>query len=145
MLLYRRQYINFVLHQTGPSHRYNYMNNDVKQPINNQPTAEVSDDRKTDGIADSAPSGVEKSHRSRYDKFAFLSIILTVVAWIILSLEGRVALAVCVAAFVLGCIGLKSRSRVWKNTAITSLVASAVLMVVLSAFMIVLFIGLNSI
>ena len=119
------------------------MNKDVKQSINDQPAAEISDGKNTDGLADSTP--VAKSLRSRYDKFAFLSIILTIAAWIILSFEGRVALAVCVIAFVLGCIGLKSHSRVWKNTAITSLVASSVLMVVLSAFMIVLFIGLNSI
>lgn len=121
------------------------MNKDVKHPINDQPEAEISDGRKNDGNQDSVPAATAKSTGSRYDKFAFLSIILTIAAWIILSFEGRVALAVCVVAFVLGCIGLKSRSRVWKNTAITSLVASAVLMVVLSAFMIVLFIGLNSI
>ncbi len=87
----------------------------------------------------------ETDSRKKFNTFAFLSILLTVTAWIILSFEGDVALGVSVVAFVAGCIGLRASSQVWRNTAITSLVASSVLIVVLVAFKIVFYIGLNAI
>lgn len=95
------------------------------------------------------PAAVEPAEkptrgRAKYNKFALISIVLAVGAWIALSFEGKIALAISVVAFICGCIGLKSSTRTWRNTAVTSLVASAVLMVVLTAFLIVIFVGLNS-
>lgn len=87
----------------------------------------------------------QRDSRAKYNKFAFISIVLTIAAWIILTLNGKVALGGSILAFFCGCIGLKSSTRTWRNTAITSIVASAVLMVVLAAFLIVIFVGLNSI
>lgn len=83
--------------------------------------------------------------RKKFNAFAFISILLTIAAWIILSFEGDVALGVSVVAFVAGCIGLRASKQVWRNTAITSLVAASVLIVVLVAFKIVFYIGLNAI
>lgn len=91
----------------------------------------------------SAPEAVDS--RKKFNTFALISILLTIAAWIILSFEGDVALGVSVVAFVAGCIGLRASKQVWRNTAITSLVASAVLIVVLVAFKIVFYIGLNAI
>ena len=78
------------------------------------------------------------------NRFALISIIITVIAWVILSLNGIAALCVAVAGFVTACFGLKAATRAWRNTAVTSIVASSVLIVVISAFLIVIYIGLNS-
>ena len=88
---------------------------------------------------------VKKDTRAKYNTFALLSIVFALAGWVILSFEGKLALAVSVISFILGCFGLKASTRTWRNTAITSIVASAVLMVVLSAFLIVIFVGLNSV
>ncbi len=80
----------------------------------------------------------------RFNIFALLGILVTIAAWIILSFNGDVALWVSVAGFILGCLGLKASTRTWRNTATTAIVASAVLMVVLAAFLIVFRIGLNA-
>lgn len=86
-----------------------------------------------------------KDPRSKFNIFAIIGIILTIAAWIILSTDGKVALAVSVVAFIMACIGLKSSTRLMRNTAICSIVASGVLIVVVSAFLVVIFMGLNSI
>lgn len=83
--------------------------------------------------------------RKKFNAFALLAILFTIAAWIILSFEGDVALGVGVVAFVAGCIGLRASSQAWRNTAITSIVASSVLIVVLVAFKIVFYIGLKAI
>lgn len=88
-------------------------------------------------IAIEAPVKVERGN-PRFNVFALLSIFVTIAAWVILSINGEVALGVSIAAFVLSCLGLKAATRTLRNTAITSLVASTVLMVVLAAFLIVL-------
>ena len=88
---------------------------------------------------------VKKDTRAKYNTFALLSIVFALAGWVILSFDGKLALAVSVISFILGCFGLKASTRTWRNTAITSIVASAVLMVVLSAFLIVIFVGLNSV
>ena len=80
----------------------------------------------------------------RFNIFALLGILATIAAWIILSFNGELAIGVSAGAFILACLGLKASTRTWRNTAITALVASAVLMVVLAAFLIVIRIGLNS-
>ena len=83
--------------------------------------------------------------RAKYNKFALFGILLTIAAWITLYFNGQVALGLSIVSFISACFGLKAASRPYRNTAITAIVASAVLMVVLSAFLIVIYIGLQSI
>lgn len=90
-----------------------------------------------------APASTDS--RKKYNTFALIAILLTVAAWVILSFEGDIALGVGVVAFVAGCVGLHASSQAWRNAAITSIVASSVLIVVLVAFKIVFYIGLNAI
>ncbi len=82
--------------------------------------------------------------RSKYNIFSLLGILLAVAAWIMLSFKGEIALGLSIASFICACFGLKASTRSWRNTAITAIVSSAVLMVVLSAFLIVIYIGLDS-
>lgn len=81
----------------------------------------------------------------KFDFLAFAAIILAVASWVILSFNGPTALGVSIVSFVFGCIGLKASTRSWRNTAITAIVASSVLMVVLTAFLLVLYVGLGSV
>lgn len=83
--------------------------------------------------------------RAKFNKFAFFAILLAVAAWVILSFNGKIALWVSGASFLSGCFGLKASTRIWRNSATTALVASGVLLVVLSAFMFVMYVGLKAI
>ena len=87
----------------------------------------------------------DKNNRVKFNKFALFAILLAVGAWVILSFNGKVALWVSGAAFLSGCFGLKASTRTWRNTATTALVASGVLLVVLAAFMFVMYVGLKAI
>lgn len=80
----------------------------------------------------------------RYVTFAIASILVTVAAWITANWSGFVALALSVGAITLGALALGSRRHGVRNTAITAIIASAVLLVVLAAFMIVIYLGLKS-
>lgn len=82
--------------------------------------------------------------REKYSTLALAGIILAVAAWVVLSFKGEVALGLSIASFISACFGLKASTRAWRNTAITAIVSSTVLMVVLSAFLIVIYIGLDS-
>lgn len=88
-----------------------------------------------------APS--EAPARKKFNKFALLGILLAVAAWVILTFNGQVALGFAVVSFICACVGLKASTRTWRNTAITALVASAVLMIVLSAFLTIIYVGLK--
>lgn len=76
---------------------------------------------------------------------AAIGAFLALTAWIALSFNGYAALTAGVAAFAAACLGLRAHTRPWRNLAITALIASAVIMVVLTAFLIVIFWGLNSV
>ena len=77
---------------------------------------------------------------------AWVSVALAVVSWILLLFSnGYVALGVGIAAFVAGVLGLHAHTRAWRNLATTALIAAGVILVVLAAFLIVIFWGLNSI
>lgn len=80
-----------------------------------------------------------------YDKLAVLSVIVTIIAWVVLSFNGVAALIVSALAFVGACFGLKASRRLSRNVAITSIVASSVLMVVVGAFLIVIYVGMSSV
>lgn len=99
----------------------------------------------TDVAAEQTAAGEVRDSRVKFNYLALTAIIAAFVAWVLLSFNGKIALAVSVFAFVSGCFGLKASTRSWRNTAITAIVASAVLMVVLTAVLIVLYVGLKSI
>lgn len=84
------------------------------------------------------------SEPRRWCWLAICSLVVTVIAWIIANLNGYVALCACAVAIVLGALALKSHRHAVRNTAITSIIAAAVLLVVLAAFMIVIYLGLKS-
>lgn len=86
-----------------------------------------------------------KNSRAKFNKFALFAILLAVAAWVILSFDGKIALWVSGASFLSGCFGLKASTRTWRNTATTALVASGVLLIVLAAFMFVMYVGLKAI
>ncbi len=81
--------------------------------------------------------------RAKFGKFAIIGIILAIAAWIVLSFEGRVAWAISIMAIISSCIGLKAPTRTLRNTAITAIIASAVLLIVVSAFLLIFLIGLK--
>ena len=76
---------------------------------------------------------------------AALAAVLALMAWFVLCFNGYAALAVGIAAFVAGILGLKAHTRPWRNVATTAMIASGVVMVVISAFLVVIFWGLSSI
>lgn len=76
---------------------------------------------------------------------AALAAVLAIAAWVVLCINGYAALGVGVCAFVTACLGLHAHTRPWRNLATTALIASGVVLVVLAAFLIVIFWGLNSI
>lgn len=85
-------------------------------------------------------------HESRnFVWLAVISMVLTVGAWVCGNFNGIVAICICVAAIVTGAFALKSHRNGVRNTAITSIIAAAVLLVVVSAFLLVIYIGLKSI
>lgn len=72
-----------------------------------------------------------------------LSLILAVGAWVTLGYyTGYAAMSVAVAAIIAGAFACRRPRGAWRNTAITAIIASAVLIVVVLAFVIVLKIGL---
>lgn len=76
---------------------------------------------------------------------AIISIVLTLAAWAVGSFSGIAAIAIAAVAIVVGALALKSRRNGVRNTAITSIIAAAVLLVIISAFLIVIYLGLKSI
>lgn len=71
--------------------------------------------------------------------------VLALAAWVTLCFNGYAALGVGLAAFAACIPGLHAHTRAWRNLATTALIASGVIIVVLTAFLIVIFWGLNSI
>lgn len=87
-----------------------------------------------------------KASNYRSPALAVAAIALTLGAWCMLMwLNGYVAMAVALAAVVAGFAGMPGRSNAVKNVAITAIIASTVLIVVLAAFLIVIKIGLGSV
>lgn len=93
-------------------------------------------------LADNAPSSKEAS---RFVWLAVISIILTIAAWIAGGYNAVAAIVISAAAIVTGAFALKSHRNGVRNTAITSIIAAAVLLVVISAFCIVIYVGLRSV
>lgn len=92
---------------------------------------------------------VEASGKGAYRSpaMAWVAVGLTLLAWIFLmagggSYAGYLSLGVALAAVVAGFIALPGRSRAVRNIAITAIIAAMVLLVVLTAFIIVIKVGL---
>ncbi len=81
---------------------------------------------------------------SRFVWLASVSIIFTIAAWIAGSYSATAAIVTSAAAIITGALALKSHRHGVRNTAITSIIAAAVLLVVISAFCIVIYVGLGS-
>lgn len=81
----------------------------------------------------------------RYRIAAVVSLLAAIAAWLILPVSGKAAIVISAVAVLDACIGLKAKTRLLRNTAITALLASSVLLLVLTAVMAVLYIGINAI
>ncbi len=79
----------------------------------------------------------------RYVRLAMLSLLVTVLAWIGTVLSPWLGIVLSVGAIALGIPSLRSCRHSVRNVAITSIIASAVLFVVVAAFMIIIGIGLR--
>ncbi len=75
---------------------------------------------------------------------AWVSLALALLAWVILiRFNGYVALGTAIASAVCGFIAMPRRSANIKRLAITAVIASIVLIVVVSAYLVVIKIGLS--
>ncbi len=75
---------------------------------------------------------------------AWVSLALTLFAWAALMwINGYVAMAAALVAACAGIIGIRRYSGAVRNIAVTAVIASVVLVVVLTAFLIVIKIGLQ--
>ncbi|MDE6310758.1 MAG: hypothetical protein K2L96_02970 [Muribaculaceae bacterium] len=73
-----------------------------------------------------------------------LSLVLAVAAWVTLAYStGYYAMCVAGASIITAIFAVRRKTGAWRNVAITALIASAVLIVVVAAFLIVLKIGLE--
>ena len=87
---------------------------------------------------------VESPGSYRSPAMAWISVVLALLAWAMLMwVNGYVAMVVAVLAAVVGFMSLPGRSRIVKSLAITAVIASLVLVVVLAAFLVVIKVGLS--
>ncbi len=80
----------------------------------------------------------------RYRTLAVVSIAIAILAWVIAGWNGYAAMAAALVSIITGGMALRSHRHAVRNTAITSIIAAAVLLVVLAAFVIVIYLGLNN-
>ena len=108
----------------------------------------------TDNKADKAVAAAGESHApvaafpreaKRFVWLALVSLTLTILAWILGGYSAIAAIITSAAAIVTGAFALKSHRHGVRNTAITSIIAAAALLVVISAFCLVIYIGLKSV
>jgi len=81
----------------------------------------------------------------RFVWLAAISMLLTVVAWISGGYSAAAAIIISSVSIVTGALALKSHRHSVRNTAITSIIAAAVLLVVICAFFVVIHVGLESV
>lgn len=71
--------------------------------------------------------------------WVWVSVVLTLAAWaVLLWSNGCAALAVAIVAIVVGAIGVSKVSFLLRRVAVSAIIASAVLAIVVSAYLIVL-------
>lgn len=89
------------------------------------------------------PRTVEPAYRS--PAMAWVAVGLTLLAWaLLMTVNGYAAMAVAAVGVAAGFMAMPGRSRAARNLAITAVIASLVLLVVLAAFIIVIKVGLQS-
>ncbi len=76
---------------------------------------------------------------------AIVSIIITALSWISAGFNAWLGIGLSAVAVVIGALALKSHRHSIRNTAITSIIAATVLLVVISAFLIVIYLGLKTV
>lgn len=85
------------------------------------------------------PSAVEvKPEKRRYPWLAIISLALCIVSWYLATRSGFATLASGSLAIIAGAFALGSKRPAVRNTAITSIVATGVLILVVGAFIIAL-------
>ncbi len=95
--------------------------------------------------APEAPAPAAAAPATWHTWMAALAAVLALGAWLVLCFNGYAALGVGLAAFVAGILGLRAHTRPWRNVATTAMIASGVVLVVISAFLVVIFWGLSAI
>lgn len=83
--------------------------------------------------------------RGNFVWLAILSLVLTLAAWIAGGFSGTAAIVIAACAILAGAFALRSHKQGVRNTAITSIIAAGVLLVVIAAFLIVIYIGLKAV
>ncbi|MDE6278069.1 MAG: hypothetical protein K2M06_08180 [Muribaculaceae bacterium] len=93
--------------------------------------------------ATSAPATDTSGEQKKSGWLPLAALLLAILAWLTLAYStGYAAMAVAAAAIIVAAFGARRHSGAWRNVAITAIIASAVLLVVVAAFIIVLKIGL---
>lgn len=93
----------------------------------------------SESAAPSAPSGYTGPGKW----LALLSLILAIGAWVMLSASGYTALGIAALAVVAGMIDVCRFHGPWRTVSVTGIIAGAVLIVVVTAFIMVMKIGLR--
>ena len=87
---------------------------------------------------------VEPTERTTHPAWVWLAVVLALVAWAVLAWSnGYVAMVVAAAAMAVGFVGTRHNSVAMKRLAVTAIIASTVLLVVVAAYLVVLKIGLK--
>lgn len=107
-------------------------------------TEKDKDNKAAAADAQPQPEGTSAAKTHRSPALAWIALAITVLAWVVLmTVNGYVALAVAAVGVVAGFFAMPGRSRGARNLAITAIIAAMVLIVVLSAFLIVIKVGLQ--
>lgn len=85
-----------------------------------------------------AESPVKITEKRRFAWLAILAMLFCVGAWVASTVNGVATVALGVVSILFGAFALGSHRAVVRNTAITFIIASAVLILVVGAFMMVL-------
>lgn len=81
------------------------------------------------------PQEPEKEPRHSRGVLSVIAFVVTVLAWVALPLYYVVALGGSVVAVILSILALRQPRGAWRNLALVSIVASAVLLLVLAIFL----------
>lgn len=95
--------------------------------------------------ADACPAPKWPCESKRFMWLAIISIVITALSWILAGFNAWLGIGLSAAAVVVGALALKSHRHSIRNTAITSIIAATVLLVVISAFLIVIYLGLKTV
>lgn len=97
---------------------------------------QASDNQLSDNHLSDKPEekAVMPRERRRYAWFAIFGLVAGIAAWIVSAIDGFAAIVSGIVAIVLSACALGSHRGVVRNTAITVIIGSAVLVVVVAAF-----------